>query len=334
MTDKTLGLDDIQRLYELTYDLVGCGKNAGTDLSQEYQRINRKLESVRKGYISSLTPWDKVKLARHRNRPTALDLINCIIEDYLELHGDRCLGDDAAVTGGMGWFAGHPVTVIGLQKGCTTTEKLKRNFGMPSPEGYRKSLRLMKQAEKFGRLIICFIDSPGAYPGIRAEERGQAFAIAGILMEMTVLRTPVITVITGEGGGGGTLALGMGDRIFMLEHAVYSVVSPEAAAAVLWKDTAYASHAAEYLKLTAQDLDYFGIIDGIIPEPGLGAHTSPEETAGMIADYLSGPVEELLYIEPDELLKRRYQRFMTIMNYRDRDIDAEADSFAGKQHAI
>lgn len=334
MIDNALGLDDLQRLYELTHDLVGRGKTAGTDLTQEYQRISRKLDSIRRGYISSLTPWDKVRLARHRNRPTALELINHIFADYLELHGDRCLGDDAAVTGGLGWFAGHPVTVIGLEKGRSIAEKLRRNFGMPGPHGYRKSLRLMKQAEKFGRLIICFIDAPGAYPGIRAEEQGQAFAIANNLMELSALRTPVITVITGEGGGGGALALGMGDRVFMLEHAVYSVVSPEAAAAVLWKDTAFASRAADYLRLTAQDLEYFKVIDGIIPEPGVGAHSSLKQTARLISDHLSGPVEELLNMSVDGLVKKRYHKLMTVFHYRDRDADKDTGSFAGKQHAI
>lgn len=239
----------------------------GVDLSREIKSIEDKIIELRKEAYSNLSPWDKVNLARHSGRPTTLEYIERIFEDFVELHGDRSFKDDFAIVGGIASIEGTPVTVIGHQKGRDTKENIKRNFGMPHPEGYRKALRLMKQAEKFRRPIICFIDTPGAFCGIGAEERGQGEAIAKNLMEMARLKTPIISIIIGEGGSGGALALGVGDKIYMLEHSIYSVLSPEGFAAILWKDSTKAKEAAEVMKITAQDLKSFNIIDGIIPSP-------------------------------------------------------------------
>lgn len=260
----------------------------------------------------SLTPWEKVKLARMPVRPTGLDYIDQIFDHFLEMHGDRYYGDDQAIVGGIAFFDDLPVTVIAQQKGRNTKENIARNFSMPHPEGYRKALRLMKQAEKFHRPVICFIDTPGAFCGLGAEERGQGEAIASNLAEMMLLKTPVISVVISEGGSGGALALGVADRVYMLEHAIYAILSPEGFASILYKDSAKAEQAAKDMKLTAQELQQFGIIDGIIPEPKGGAHNDCELMAADIRSVLEADLKELRQMDIRELLEKRYQKFRRI----------------------
>ncbi|WP_341876136.1 acetyl-CoA carboxylase carboxyltransferase subunit alpha [Defluviitalea saccharophila] len=288
----------------------------GVDLSREIKSIEDKIIELRKEAYSNLSPWDKVNLARHSGRPTTLEYIERIFEDFVELHGDRSFKDDFAIVGGIASIEGTPVTVIGHQKGRDTKENIKRNFGMPHPEGYRKALRLMKQAEKFRRPIICFIDTPGAFCGIGAEERGQGEAIAKNLMEMARLKTPIISIIIGEGGSGGALALGVGDKIYMLEHSIYSVLSPEGFAAILWKDSTKAKEAAEVMKITAQDLKSFNIIDGIIPEPLGGAHKDMEQMSQEIKHHITTGLKELKIKPVEELIQERYDKFRQMGEYK------------------
>jgi acetyl-CoA carboxylase carboxyl transferase subunit alpha len=252
---------------------------------------------------------DIVRLARHTKRPTTLDYIRLMTTDFLELHGDRRYSDDLAVVGGIGFLEDLAVTLIGHQKGRNVNEHMKRNFGMAHPEGYRKALRLMEEAERFGRPVINFIDTPGAYPGIGAEERGQAEAIAHNLYRMSTLKTPIISVITGEGGSGGALALGLADRVFMLSNAIYSVISPEGCASILWRDAGRAAEAADALKLTAPHLLKLKIIDAIIEEPGSGAHEDYETTAKNVKSTLLSGLKELLPLEEKALLQQRYHKF-------------------------
>ncbi|MCK5057669.1 MAG: acetyl-CoA carboxylase carboxyltransferase subunit alpha [Candidatus Aminicenantes bacterium] len=252
---------------------------------------------------------DIVRLARHTKRPTTLDYIKFIINDFLELHGDRRYGDDPAIVGGIGFLKDIPVTIIGHQKGKNVKENVRRNFGMAHPEGYRKALRLMEEAERFGRPVINFIDTPGAYPGIGAEERGQAEAIAYNLYKMSSLAVPIISIITGEGGSGGALALGVADRVYMLSDTIYSVISPEGCASILWRDSAKTDDAAEALKLTAKDLLEFKIIDGIINEPAGGAQKDHENMARRIKTTLLSALSELLSLDCRTLLNRRYDRY-------------------------
>lgn len=260
---------------------------------------------------------DIVKLARHTKRPTTLDYIRLITTDFLEIHGDRRYSDDPAIVGGIGFLGDIPVTIIGHQKGRNVNENVRRNFGMAHPEGYRKAMRLMEEAERFGRPVIDFIDTPGAYPGIGAEERGQAEAIAYNLYKMSTLRTPIIAVVTGEGGSGGALALGVADRVYMLTNAIYSVISPEGCASILWKDASKSSEAAEVLKLTARHLLQFKIIDGIIEEPAGGAHEDHETMARRIKNTLLAVLEKLLTIDVDTLLRRRYAKFRRMGVFRE-----------------
>lgn len=282
------------------------------DLSHEIYILVRKAKQMKKQIYDNPSPWNRVQIARFCNRPTTLDYIEQFIEDFVELHGDRYYGDDSAVIGGIGRFEGRPVTIIGHQKGKDTKDNLKRNFGMPNPEGYRKALRLMKQAEKFKRPIITFIDTPGAFPGLGAEERGQGEAIAMNLMEMSRLKTPIISVVIGEGGSGGALALGVGDRVAMLENSVYSVISPEGLASILWKDASQAEKGANVMKLTAQDLLSFKVIDKIISEARGGAHKDVDFTANNIKDYISTTLNPLMETNKDELLQNRYEKFRNI----------------------
>src|SRR5208283_2873590 len=253
--------------------------------------------------------WDRVQLARHPKRPHALDYIQRIFTDFQELHGDRAYGDDHSIVAGMAWFEGRPVMIAGQQKGRDTKQKLFRNFGMPKPEGYRKAMRLMELAAKFSRPIITLLDTPGAYPGIDAEERGQAEAIAQNLREMARLKVPVIVVVIGEGGSGGALALGVGNRILMLENAVYSVISPESCAAIIWRDSSKAALAAQALRLTAQDLLGFGLIDEIVPEPPEGAQSDPDRAAGFVRDAFRRALAELSGLSANELIEQRYAKF-------------------------
>ena len=256
-----------------------------------------------------ITAWEKVKLARELQRPKSLDYIKALFEEFIELHGDRKFGDDKSIIGGIATLDGMPVTVIGEQKGKNVKENMERNFGMPEPEGYRKALRLMKQAEKFKRPIITFIDTPGAYPGMGAEERGQGEAIARNIMEMSRLKVPIICIVIGEGSSGGALAIGVGDKIVMLENAVYSVLSPEGFASILYKDSSKAKEAAENMKMTANDLKKLGIIDKIIKEPEDGAQNDFERIVEDIKKYLIKNIKELEKLSEEELLEQRYQKF-------------------------
>lgn len=287
----------------------------GIDFSSEIIELEKKAEKLEKEIYGHLTPWQKTQLARHPQRPTTLDYIEHIFSDFIELHGDRLFGDDAAIISGIAKFNGKPVTVIGHQKGKDTKDNIMRNFGMPHPEGYRKALRLMEQAEKFKRPIILFIDTPGAYPGIAAEERGQSEAIARNLREMALLKVPVICIVTGEGGSGGALALGVGNHLYMLENAIYSVISPEGAAALLWKDASQASKAANAMKITAKDALGFGIIENIIPEPLGGAHKDVKAQSSEIKKNIDHSLTQLESLSDDELIEQRYQKFRQIGHF-------------------
>lgn len=261
---------------------------------------------------AKLKAIDRVKIARHPERPYTLDLIESLFPDFQEIHGDRRYADDAALICGFALFHGQPVAIVGQQKGRDTKQRRLRNFGMPKPEGYRKALRFMRLAEKFGRPIFTFIDTPGAYPGIDAEERGQAEAIARNLLEMAKLKVPIVVTVIGEGGSGGALAIGVGDRVLMFENAVYSVISPEGCAAILWKDAAEAGKAAQALKLTAEDLHGLGIIDRIVPEPGEGAHTSHDEAARYLDEALLEGLRQTLGLSSAERLARRYEKIRAL----------------------
>jgi acetyl-CoA carboxylase carboxyl transferase subunit alpha len=290
-------------------------KTSDLDLTSEIEKLEARLEKLEKDIYDNLKPWDRVQIARYPNRPTTLDYIAYLFEDFFECHGDRTFGDDEAIVGGIAKFQGLPVTIIGHQRGKDTKENIRRNFGMPHPEGYRKALRLMRQAEKFHRPIICFIDTKGAYPGKAAEERGQSEAIAKNLVEMAGLTVPVICIVIGEGGSGGALGLGVGNQIHMLENSTYSVISPEGAAAILWKDASKAKTAAESMKITAPDLKQLGIIDEVIPEIKGGAHKNIEKQAEEIEKVLKASLEQLLKLSEAELIENRYQRFRTIGAY-------------------
>lgn len=258
--------------------------------------------------------WDKVNIARMAERPTAKEYIDLIFDDFIELHGDRLYSDDKAIIGGIGYLGDMPVTIIGQQKGRTTKENIDRNFGMPHPEGYRKALRLMKQAEKFNRPIICLVDTPGAYCGLGAEERGQGEAIARNLFELSTLKVPIISTIIGEGGSGGALALAVADRVWMLENAIYSILSPEGFASILWKDSKKAAEAADVMKITATDLLELGIIDKIIDEPQGGAHNSIEQVSSSLKEALISEINELINIEKNKLIEERYNRYRCYNN--------------------
>ncbi|MGC5324281.1 acetyl-CoA carboxylase carboxyl transferase subunit alpha [Brevibacillus sp. SYSU BS000544] len=287
----------------------------GIDFSDEVARLERKAKDLAEQIYGNLTPWQRVQIARHPERPTTIDYIQRIFTDFIEVHGDRLYGDDAAIVGGIARLDGIPVTVIGHQKGKDTKENIIRNFGSPHPEGYRKALRLMQQADKFNRPIICFINTMGAYPGKAAEERGQSEAIARNLREMAGFGVPILCVVTGEGGSGGALALGVGNRIFMLENSIYSVISPEGAAALLWKDSSLAMRAAETMKITAPDLKELGIIDGVIEEPFGGAHRDVASQAASVKQVLVSGLQELMAMNRDELVQDRYNKFKQIGEY-------------------
>jgi acetyl-CoA carboxylase carboxyl transferase subunit alpha len=278
----------------------------------EIARLEERLARQQQRVYSGLTAWQRTQIARHPKRPHTLDLINLLMEDWVELHGDRVFGDDKAIVGGLATFDGEPVVVIGHQKGRDTRENIARNFGMPHPEGYRKALRLMQLAGKFGKPIITFIDPPGAYPGLGAEERGQAEAIARNLREMAGLTTPVICVVTGEGGSGGALAIGVGNRVLMLEYAIYSVISPEGCAAILWGDGAKAPEAAEIMRVTSPDLLKLGVIDAIVPEPVGGAHRNWEATAASLRAVLRDHLWQLRSKSETELIEERQEKFRRI----------------------
>src|SRR6266511_1321324 len=275
----------------------------------EIAKLEDRLGRLQQKIYSHLTPWQRAQLARHPKRPHTLDFFQLLLEDFVELHGDRVFGDDKAIVGGLARFEGQAVVVVGHQKGRDTRENIARNFGMPHPEGYRKALRLMELAGKFGKPILTFIDTPGAYPGLGAEERGQGEAIARNLREMAGLGTPIVCVVTGEGGSGGALAIGVGNRVLMLEHAIYSVISPEGCAAILWADAAKAPEAAQLMRVTAADLQRLGVIDGIVPEPVGGAHRNWEETAANLRSALREALWELRSVSPGDLVAQRAQKF-------------------------
>ncbi|HEY5626840.1 MAG TPA: acetyl-CoA carboxylase carboxyltransferase subunit alpha [Nitrospira sp.] len=288
---------------------TGSTKSGAQD---EIRKLRTKVAQLEHELYSKLTPWQRTQLARHPQRPSTLDYIGEIFRDFLEFHGDRSFGDDRAIVGGFASFNDRSVMVIGHQKGKTLKERMQRNFGMPNPEGYRKALRLMNMAEKFNRPIITFIDTPGAYPGIGAEERGQAEAIARNLYVMSRLTVPMISIVIGEGGSGGALALGVTDRIIMLEHGVYSVISPEGCAAILWDDPAKVPDAAAALKMTAQDLVDLKIVDEVVPEPLGGAHREPKAVTERIAKTLTNQLFQLTELSTEQLLAQRDQKYRRI----------------------
>ncbi|MDO3678966.1 acetyl-CoA carboxylase carboxyltransferase subunit alpha [Paenibacillus ehimensis] len=293
-------------------ELRRFGADKQIDFSEEIKRLEQRLEQLETELYAGMTTRQKMQVARHPQRPTTLDYIQHLFTDFIELHGDRLFGDDLAIVGGIARFNGIPVTVVGHQKGKDTKDNIARHFGSPHPEGFRKALRFMKQADKFKRPIITFIDTKGAYPGNAAEERGQGEAIARNLMEMASLRVPILCVVIGEGGSGGALALGVGNRVFMLENAIYSVISPEGAASILYKDASKSMEAAEAMKITADEILKLGVIDAIIPEPKGGAHRDVAVQAESIKQMLWTHLQELLKMTENELIEDRYNKFRQI----------------------
>ncbi len=297
--------------------LLDLADRKGIDVSSEVEVLREKLLEISQQTYENLSPMEQVLVARHPKRPYTLDYIDLICTDWIELHGDRAFRDDQAIVGGWARIRGRTVMMIGHQKGRSMKENLDRNFGMPHPEGYRKALRLMKQAEKFGRPVVTLIDTPGAYPGIGAEERGQGEAIATNLREMARLRTPLISVIIGEGGSGGALALGVTDRIMMLEHSVYSVISPEGCSAILWRSAEHREEAASALQLTAHDLLDHGVCDEIIPEPVGGAHSNWDSAGAHLEDALDRVLSELAELTIEQLLESRWAKYEAIGAWRE-----------------
>jgi len=310
-------LEPIEEIRVRIGELESAG-TSGTGTEEDLLQARRELEAAIKQVFSSLTPWQRCLVARHPERPYTMGYIHSIFTDFTELHGDRHFADDPAIVAGLARFDGEPVVVVGHQKGRDTAEKLRRNFGMPRPEGYRKAIRVMEIAARFRHPIISFVDTPGAYPGLDAEQRGQAEAIANNLIQMAGFQVPIIVVVTGEGGSGGALALGIGDRVLMLEHSIYSVISPEGCAAILWKDQARAEDAARALRLTAPDLKKFGIIDEILSEPPGGAHMDPGWMAESIATAIRRHLKPLRKLKPDSLVTRRYKKFRAMGIFNDR----------------
>jgi len=307
---KTI-LDFEKPVYDLEQKIQEMRKYEGNvDISGEINRLEKKVQQLRESVYSKLTRWQRVQLARHPDRPYTLDYIDRIMTDFVELHGDRKFGDDKAIVGGFARLEDTSVMVIGQQKGRDTKSNVYRNFGMMNPEGYRKALRLMKLAEKFNRPVITMLDTPGAFPGIEAEERGQAEAIARNLFEMSKLKVPILVVIIGEGASGGALGIGVGDRILMMENAWYSVISPESCSSILWRSWDYKEQAAEALRLTAPDLVEQKIVDRIIKEPLGGAHRNPQQAAMVLKEVLLEELKLLSKLKPDKLVERRIQKFV------------------------
>lgn len=309
------GLDFEKPILELERKIEELKKFTSSekiDLSSEIRKLDDRLDKLKREIFDNLTPWQRVQIARHPKRPYTLDYIGLMMNDFVEIHGDRLFGDDKALICGFAKLDETKLAVMGHQKGRDTKENLMRNFGSAHPEGYRKAIRVMKQAEKFKLPVITFIDTPGAYPGIGAEERGQAGAIASNLMEMATLKVPVIVIVIGEGGSGGALGIGVGDRICVLSNAYYSVISPEGCAAILWKDRSRAPDAAKALKLTAQELLKLGLIDDVIEEPLGGAHKDPAKTAEVIKTVIIKHLKELSVLSPDKLIESRYDKYRGI----------------------
>ena len=307
------GIADLEQQIASLQDVA---RQHGLDVHKEVQVLEEKLARMKEESYRNLTPMERVQLARHPKRPYTGDYIARTFTDFIELHGDRAFRDDEAIVGGWARLDGRTVMVIGQQKGRDMKENLRCNFGMPHPEGYRKALRLMQMAEKFGHPVVTLIDTPGAYPGIGAEERGQAEAIARNLREMARLRVPVVAVVIGEGGSGGALALGVADRVLMLENSVYSVITPEGCAAILWKTAAAKDKAAEAMKMTAADLNELGVIDEVIPEPVGGAHADWQTTADVLRETLVRHLFELSELGPEELMAKRWEKFLGMGAYR------------------
>ncbi|HLR43173.1 MAG TPA: acetyl-CoA carboxylase carboxyl transferase subunit alpha [Pseudogracilibacillus sp.] len=302
----------IVHLKEQISELKNLSEQNEIDLTDEITTLERRLKRLEDDIYTNLKPWDRVQVARHQGRPTTLDYIPYLFTDFIEFHGDRYFADDEAIVSGIAFYHGKPITIIGHQRGKKTKENIRRNFGMPHPEGYRKAIRHMKQAEKFNRPIITFIDTKGAEPGRQAEERGQSEAIAYNLKEMAGLKVPVVSIVIGEGGSGGALALGVGNHVHMLENSTYSVISPEGAASILWKDASQAQHAAESMKITAPDLKALQVIEEIIPEPRGGAHRDVEAQAKNIDKVLQASIETLSKLSVEELLDNRWEKFKQI----------------------
>lgn len=302
----------IVKLREKISELEQFTRESDVNLSDEINTLKTRLKNLELEIYGNMETWERVQVARHQERPTTIDYIAELFEDFIQLHGDRTFGDDEAIIGGIASFKGLPITVIGHQRGRDTKENVRRNFGMPHPEGYRKALRLMKQAEKFNRPIICFIDTKGAYPGKAAEERGQSEAIAKNLVEMAGLTVPVISIVIGEGGSGGALALGVANHVHMLEHSTYSVISPEGAASILWKDASLAKQAAEAMRITAPYLKEMGIIDEMIPEVLGGAHRNLPKQALKICEVIEQSLQQLQPLTSEELIQNRYNKFRRI----------------------
>ena len=296
-------------------ELKNISKDSEIDLTIEIETLERKLAKLENDIYTNLQPWNRVQIARHQMRPTTLDYIDELFTDFMEFHGDRYYGDDEAIVTGIGMFQNQPITIVGHQRGKNTKENIRRNFGMPHPEGYRKAIRHMQQAEKFNRPIITFIDTKGAEPGKEAEERGQSEAIAYNLKAMAGLKVPIICIVIGEGGSGGALALGVGNHIHMLENSTYSVISPEGAAALLWKDSGQGQRAAESMRITAPDLHEFHIIEEIIPEPIGGAHRDVVEQAESIRKVIEQSLTELLPMSVEQLLDQRWEKYKAIGSF-------------------
>jgi acetyl-CoA carboxylase carboxyl transferase subunit alpha len=307
----------IAELQEKIDELRNVGSDNALNLEEEIQRLQAKMQQKVESIFNNLDPWQVSQLSRHPLRPYTLDYVDLMFDEFYELHGDRAFADDHAIVGGLARFRGRAVMLIGQQKGRDTKAKVFRNFGMPRPEGYRKALRLMKMAERFRLPVITFIDTPGAYPGVGAEERGQSEAIARNLATMSRLKTVIICTIVGEGGSGGALAIGVGDRVNMLKYSTYSVISPEGCASILWKDAANAKDAAEALGITSERLSSLGLVDSVIPEPLGGAHKDPGAVAQSIGDCLEKQLDELTAVPLERLLEQRYQRLMSFGVYKD-----------------
>ena len=308
-------MTEIKEMENIVKELKNINKDESIDVSQELQEATQKLENLTRKENSKLTAWERLTIARNPKRPTALDYIDIIFDDFMELHGDRLFRDDEAIVCGLANIGKQNFTVIAEQKGRNTKENILRNFGMPNPESYRKAIRLMKQAEKFHRPIVTFVDTKGAYPGIGAEERGQGEAIARSMMEMANLKTPIICIVIGEGSSGGALAIGVGDKILMLENAVYSVLSPEGFASILWKDGTRVKEAAEKMKMTAKDLKKFGVIDKIIEEPIGGAQHDLPKVAEALKKEIIAITKTLKKLPVDELVEQRYIKFRSMGEY-------------------
>ena len=312
------GLDFEKPITELETkiaELKNLGKKRKVDLDPEIKKLEQKVAKMKEDIYSKLTDWQRVQIARHPLRPYTLDYINMMTSEYIELHGDRLFADDLALVGGFARLNGHRIMIMGHQKGRDTKDNIRRNFGCAHPEGYRKAMRLMKLAEKFGLPVVVLIDTPGAYPGVGAEERGQAQAIAENLMDMAQLKTPVIAIVIGEGGSGGALGVAVADRVLMLQNAYYSVISPEGCASILWRSSTKAPEAANALKLTGEHLLKYEIVDEVVPEPEGGAHRDPEAIAAQLKKAILKNLKEIISLSPQQLLNQRYEKFRRIGHF-------------------